>query len=430
MTRKNTGPMFFKPTKKSSAPPPNAELQLSIEKLSGEGRGIAYRNGKATFIANVLPGEKVRARLTADKREFAEADLIEVIEPAPQRIKPQCALFGQCGGCQLQMVDIAAQRQHKFETLQHLLRSFLPNGLSESITAAPWHYRHRARLAVTEHKGKPVVGFKSAHSHRVLAVAECPLLDVRLQPFLTTLPQWLLQLSHWQRIEELLIAVDSGGRLSLDWNAQRAFPKADAEKLTALCREAKVLCDADAALTYEVPSQKTQFQFTARDFTQINPAVNDQLAERVMQWLQPTDADDVADFFCGLGNFTLPLARVANSVVGFETSAVMLQRAGENAANYSNVKFRAIDLFEQAAQIDDRFDKALLDPPRAGARALCERLAQMKRLRHIVYVSCNPHTLVRDLGILAAAKFKVEQGALVDMFPQTAHIEAVIRLSR
>jgi len=429
MSRKNSGPLFFKATKKPTAVPSNVELQLTISKLSAEGRGIAYRDNKAIFVANALPGETVRAKLLVDKREFAEAEVVAVIEPSLQRIEPDCALFGRCGGCQLQMLDIAAQREHKQQTLRHLLKAFLPNDLSEAIVAAPWHYRHRARLAVAEHNDKPVLGFKSAHSHRVLAVPECPLLNVRLQPLLSVLPQWLEQLSQWRRIDEVLIAVDSNGKLALAWNAQRAFPKADAEKLTALCQAVNVQCN-DAALIYELPSQKTLFKFTSRDFTQVNPAVNDLLAQRVVEWLQPGADDTVADFFCGLGNFTLPLARTAKNVVGFESSATMLQRAAENAEKYVNAEFRALDLFENATQVGDEFTQALLDPPRAGAKALCEQLATMKKLRRIVYVSCNPHTLVRDLGILTAAKFKVEQGALVDMFPQTGHIEAVIRLSR
>jgi 23S rRNA (uracil1939-C5)-methyltransferase len=388
-----------------------------------------------------LPGEQVRVRVVEEKRNILDAELIELMQPSPQRIDPGCVLFGRCGGCQLQMLNAPAQIAHKQSVLQRLLKPFANTIIwDDPITASPWSYRHRARLAVSDVNGQPYVGFKSANSHRVIAVPACPILDRRLQPLLEQLPGWLAQLPQWRRLEEVLIAVDADGQLALDWNTQRAFPKADAKQLQNLAQAAGVICGADAVLRYDVPSVQNSFEFSVRDFTQVNPAINNQLVARAIDWLAPTANDDIADLFCGLGNFTLPLARLSKWVIGYESSMVMVERARRAAAagHCPNVEFQAKDLFGAHEPVpdsfdnpfDNRFDKVLLDPPRAGAKAVCEKLARANRLQRIVYVSCNPQTLVRDLEILVAGGFTVDRAALVDMFPQTGHCEAVVKLAR
>lgn len=428
--RTKSGPRFFKP---KAAPQSNRKriLDVDIERLSDEGRGIGFAEGKAIFVSGTLPGERARVRIVDEKRNTLDAELIELSQPAPQRIEPGCPLFGRCGGCQLQMLDTDAQVAHKQSTVTRLLQGVASNAVCDSpLTAAPWHYRHRARLAVAEKGGQPCVGFKAANSHDVIAVPSCPILDERLQPLLAQLPAWLQQLTQWRRIEELLIAVDAKGQLALDWSSQRAFPRADAEALTALAGQAGVLCGVHTVLRYDVPSVTHAFDFSVRDFTQVNPAINNQLVARALDWLAPAVDDTIADLFCGLGNFTLPLAARNARVTGYESSAAMVERARQSVAGRNNVAFEALDLFENAEQLPDQFDKVLLDPPRAGARAVCERLAKSRRVQRIVYVSCNPQTLVRDLGILAAGGFNVERFALVDMFPQTGHCEAIAQLRR
>ena len=426
---RNSGPLFFKPARSSAKKTPQAEVVVAIEKLSGEGRGMAFHNGKPLFIANTLPGETVRACVTLDKREYAEAELRKIVEPAAQRIAPRCEIFGRCGGCALQMLDYAAQLQHKSATLARLLKEHIET-LDDPIVATPWHYRHRARLAVGENNGKPVLGFKAANSHRVIAVSACVILDARLQLLLADLPRLLEQLNQWRRIEAIRIAIDSAGKIALAWSAKRALPASDLEKLIELCEAEKVICESDAKLIYSVPSQNTAFGFSVDDFTQVNPAINDQLVARALAWLQPTHSENIADFFCGLGNFSLPLAKHAKSVTGYEIDAAMVTRASANANGLVNLEFRAADLYAADAAIADAYDAALLDPPRAGAKALCEYLAKTKILRRIVYVSCNPQTLIRDIDILARGGFRVERAALVDMFPQTGHIEAIVQFSR
>lgn len=429
-----SGPRFFKPAVKPKKPA-RRTFDLTIERLSDEGRGVGFEQNKAVFVAGVLPGETARVRVLDEKRTTMDAELIALSERSPQRIEPNCPLFGRCGGCQLQMLDEPSQLAHKQQMLERVLKPVAGAANLQweaPITANPWHYRHRARLAVTAVNGEPAVGFKGANSHQVIPVTACPILDERLQPLLQLLPQWLAQLTQWRRVEEILIAVDADGQLALDWNIQRASPKSDAEKFEALAKAANVLCGVNAKLRYAAPSVDGSFEFSVRDFTQVNPAINDQLAARALNWLDPAQGDTIADLFCGLGNFTLPLARRAKLVVGFEGSAAMVERAQANAETQQcdNAAFHLLDLFEAAPQLPNIFDKVLLDPPRAGAKALCEQLITSKALQKIVYVSCNPQTLVRDLAILTGGGFKLERAALVEMFPQTGHCEVVVELNR
>jgi 23S rRNA (uracil1939-C5)-methyltransferase len=310
MAIKKSGPLFFKPAKKPKAQRAEArELVLQIDRLSSEGRGMAFIDrGKAgqkpVFVAAALPGEVVRARSVEDKREYAVAELLDVVTASPLRQKPRCPLFDKCGGCQLQMLDYAQQVAHKQQTLQHLLTPFAPHW-DEPLLAEPWQYRHRARLSVcADAQGKPQLGFKSANSHRIVAVDHCDIIDRRLLPLLEQIPQWLPQLSKWQRIKEIVLVVDAGGQLAFAYRAESAFPAADRALLQQLALAAGVLlADKNALLDYGLPSQNLHLSFHARDFTQVNPAVNDLLVRRALEWLQLVPTDNVADFFCGLGNF-------------------------------------------------------------------------------------------------------------------------------
>jgi 23S rRNA (uracil1939-C5)-methyltransferase len=429
---KKNGPLFFRPQRKPAAPrAAPADAMLRIERLSAEGRGMAFVDGRPVFVPNCLPGELVRAGIETQRREYAEAQLLEVIEPAPQRMTARCALFGECGGCQLQMLDYQSQVEHKRRTLEHLLAPFAPRHWDEPLRADPWHYRHRARFAVTaDAQGRPQLAFKSAGSHRSVAVRHCDIVDRRLLPLLELAPQWLARLRKWRRIEEIVLVVDSDGRLALAYRAEAAFPPADRALLAQLAHAAGVGL-ADASLRYSIGGEGVALDFRARDFTQVNPAINDVLVARCIDWLQPEAGERVADFFCGLGNFSLPLARRGARVAGFEVDGEMVARAAQNAAGagIAGARFEVMDLFENIPELPADLRKAVLYPPRAGAKLLCERLAASK-LETVVYVSCNPHTLVRDLRALVDGGFAVERAALVDMFPQTGHIEAIVSCRR
>ncbi len=432
MSRPNK-PRFFKPAAAKRAPSPQhpRELELAIGRLSDEGRGIGFENGKPVFVAGALPGERVRARIVDTRRDHSDAQLTALLQPSPRRIAPRCELFGRCGGCQLQMLDIEDQREHKQQVLQRLLDRFEPQWESP-IVAEPWHYRHRARFAIGDDGGRPVVGFKGAASHRVVAVDRCDVLDPRLQPLLTYLPQWLATLAQWRRIDEVIALVDADGRIAIDWQGRRALPVADREMLRQCCTEAGIAVGSDIALRYAVPSVDSHFGFAPGDFTQVNPGINDQLVARVLAWLALMPTSHVVDLFCGLGNFALPLARTAAQVTGIEGSVAMVERARANAEalGLQQARFAVADLFEPAAVPLQGYDCALLDPPRAGAKVVCEALVRAPQLQRIVYVSCNPQTLARDVAILVSGGFSVERAALVDMFPQSGHTEAVVLLSR
>ncbi|MDX9874333.1 MAG: methyltransferase domain-containing protein [Spongiibacteraceae bacterium] len=390
------------------------------------------------FVAGALPGERVAARLTRRSRQVAEAELLVVEQAVAERRQPECPVFGRCGGCQLQMLDAAAQLAHKQQILQQLLEPFDVAEWLPPLTAEVWGYRHRARLAVgASREGRPVVGFRAPGSHEVVTVARCAVLDTRLQEIEEQLPYWLARLSHWRRVSELLLAVDAQGRLALSWRAAPALPAADAARLTELAEAAGVTIDPDDLL-YSVPgvtatggAEKLGYHFRLDDFTQVNPAVNRQLVEQVCRWLQAEPDDLVADYFCGLGNFTLALAATGASVVGFESVPAMVARASSNAARLGlagRVTFETVDLFSDV-RIPAGITKALLDPPRAGARALCEQLAK-RPVARVAYVSCNPQTLARDLQILRQGGYQLHYAALADMFPQTGHSEALVLLSR
>lgn len=435
MGKKPSGRLrFFKPAAKPVQPARSpAELDITVERQSAEGRGIGFFEGRPVFVAGVLPGERARVRVYTDKREFIEAQLLELFDAAPERQTPPCELFGRCGGCQLQMLPYGPQVEHKQNVLKRLLAGFDTLRWSEPLLAEPWHYRHRARLSVThDAAGAPQVGFKSAHSHAVVPVPACPVLDERLQPLLRALPQWLARLPHWQRVREIIIAVDAGGRIAVSLETQPALARADRDLLEVLAAEAHIVFgEATESLRYAIPSQGIDFQFGPRDFTQVNPGINDQLVARCLDWLEPGGDDHIADFFCGLGNFSLALAQRAGCVVGVESVAAMVARAGGNAARLglSNVRFVQADLFAEALVLPAGINKAVLDPPRAGAKELCRHLAKT-RIERLVYVSCNPQTLARDLGILVEGGLKVSRASLVDMFPQTGHSEVVVLLER
>ncbi len=433
MSKKKTTLQFFKAPKKASNERARLRtLELNVEKLSAEGRGLGFIDGKAHFVLGALPGERVRARVTIDKKDFAEAELLEVLSPSELRQTPACKYFGRCGGCQLQMLAYSEQVAHKQEVLERLLSLFGDIDWSPPLTASPWTYRQRARLTVSEGPdGTPSLGFKSAQSHRVVAIDSCPVLAEPLQVLLKQLPELLAKLTHWQRIREIVIAVDAHGQLGLSYQAGPVLPDNDRELLAQCARDLNFSLGADTQLIYAVPSQDLEYTYQPEDFTQVNSAVNDALVELCLLWLAPNAGDTIADYFCGLGNFSLTLAKCAGRVVGLEGVRAMVERAQANAANLGlkNIEFIQQDLFTAATQLAAGANKALLDPPRAGAKELCQQLAHAP-LESIVYVSCNPQTLLRDLAILKEGGFAVRRAALADMFPHTGHIEAVVLLSR
>ncbi len=436
---KNKGLRTFKPSK---TPVPTGTHSLEITSLADDGRGIGRLGDhkKPVFVRAALPGEKVDIRFITSRNKYAEAELLAVNQSSPDRTAPECPLYLCCGGCSLQHLAYEQQLAHKQQRLVQLLgRLDAEAKVAGPLTSKPYHYRHRARLAVSG-KGKRLdIGFRQAESHQIVAVDYCPI----LQPGLNTLLQWLkptLQsLSKAVDINEILISEDDNQRLGLLLKTRKILPRGDIALLADFASEHQLYIEqqdkvaerwqseaGQSDFNYKLTNDDQALNFNLTDFTQVNPAINRQLITRALDWLELNQSDHVADFFCGIGNFTLPIAIQASSVIGFELAQEMVEKAQLNAEmnTVDNTAFYCRDLMSEGVTVQQRFNKALLDPPRAGAYQLCRYLATVKPAR-IVYISCNPQTLVRDAEPLLASGYRLEQYALADMFPQTHHSEAI-----
>lgn len=430
--------------------------QLTIERLSHEGRGLARHHGKVAFIAGALAGEIVNAELVKRHRRHDEYRLIDVLEPAPERVEPPCPLVGRCGGCDLQHLAEPAQISHKTRALLEQIRrqsGLAPGTLLPPLATGAFAYRRRARLAVDVPRrgGRPVIGLRMGGGGSVVSIDHCPV----LAPELAVLPGRLQQLaSDLERPEalghvELSLAETIDALLPVIYLRMVADPTAG-DRLTL--REFAALETAYLALKvgdgpieylhrpssgnpqYRLPEFDLSLGYLPGGFVQGNAAVNRELVCQVVEWMTTVEGARVLDAFCGVGNFALPLARRGCEVLGLEASAEVVALARENAATngVGSASFEVRDLFGDARSLRlPAVDTAVIDPPRAGARALVAALADAG-VANVVYVSCAPATLARDAAILADAGYQLECLRLVDMFPQTSHIESasLFRLDR
>jgi 23S rRNA (uracil1939-C5)-methyltransferase len=424
------------------------EFELSIDDLGHDGRGVGRVEGKAVFVSGALPGERVRARQTGRNRNFDEAVAIEVLQASPQRVVAKCAHYGLCSGCVLQHLGQDAQivaKQHVL--LENLARigHVQPDRVLEPLTDAAWGYRRKGRLSVryVEKKGRTVLGFREAGNPRYVAeLSEChtllPELGQRL-PALTALVESLEAKRAVPQIE--FIAGD--GPLALVFRHLEPLPDADLLRLRAFAQASGYVLylqpggtdtvrplDEDAELSFPIPEFGLRLQFRPLDFIQVNAGLNQKMIARALELLDPQPQDRVLDLFCGLGNFTLPLARRAGRVVGVEGYPALIARARENAARngLANVEFHAADLAKDLSAepwMRAGFDKLLVDPPRAGAAEVLAQLP-LKGIGRIVYVSCHPGSLARDAGFLVRERgYRLVAAGAMDMFPQTAHVESI-----
>ncbi len=425
---------------------PKEPVRLEVNALSHEGRGIAQVEGKTVFVHGALPGEVVSAQYTRRHRRYDEAKVLEVEKAAPERIEPRCPHFGNCGGCSLQ--HLASERQIAFkqdvllELLDHVGR-VQPEQVLPPLQGPVWGYRRKARLAVKDvpRKGRVLVGFREKHSPYVADMDSCDVLDPRLGHRLRALSDLIAGLSRPDRIPQIEVAIGDNGAALVFRNLE---PLTDAD-LTRLrdfgeTHDLMILQQPgneqtvapvwpdQPELYYDVAGERLHFRPT--DFTQVNNALNLQMVDRVLDMLDPGPADRVLDLFCGLGNFTLPLARKAGAVVGVEGDQALVERARDNAARngLGNAEFHMANLAEPVdhypwARAD--FNKVLLDPPRSGALEVLPQVAWFKP-RRIVYVSCNPSTLARDAGKLVHQYgYRLLEAGVMDMFPHTAHVESI-----
>jgi len=429
-----------------------------IDSVTHDGRGIAAVAGKKVFVAGALAGEEVRFLRRKRRRNFDEAELLEVLQPAAQRISPRCDVFGICGGCSLQHVSEAAQREIKLRALRDNLsrigrvepEQWLEPLFDDSEDGA-WYYRRRARLAVKDvpAKGRVLVGFRERHAPFVTDMHRCEVLAGGTAELIDPLSELIARLSIRARLPQIEVAVgDNVTTLVLRvldppsdedlselagfaraHNLQISLQPGGPDSVAALCPEQA------EELSYRLEKFAVDIQFEATDFVQINGPVNQLMVSGVIELLQISTQHRVLDLYCGIGNFSLPLARQAEFVLGLEYEHRLVSRATANAASNEivNAEFRTADLSQvdgSETWVRQHWDRVLLDPARSGA---AEVVAQMTAIApsRIVYVSCHPGTLARDAGSLVRdAGYRLEAAGIIDMFPHTGHVESLAVFSK
>jgi 23S rRNA (uracil1939-C5)-methyltransferase len=422
-----------------------------VEALSHEGAGIIH-GGKAAFVPGALPGENIRFRRQRRHRQHDEAQLEEVLSASPERVTPRCAHFDVCGGCALQHLEGGAQLRLKAAQLRDNLQRIgrvAPERWLAPIAGPSYGYRRRARLGAKYviKKDQVVVGFRERQSGLIAAIERCEVLSWPVDALIAPLRALVAQLSIRAHLPQIEVAVaDNAVALVLrilepptevDLALLRAF---EARHTVRIYLQPKGI-DSVRALTadtpelmYRLPQAQLELQFRPTDFIQINGPVNQALVGAAVELLQLQGDARVLDLFCGLGNFSLAMARVAGSVVGVEGEPGLVERARGNAErnHIANAQFFCSDLstdVRAAAWLQQGFTHVLLDPPRAGAREVLPALMRLAP-RRLLYVSCHPATLARDVGILVhEGGFRLEAAGVVDMFPHTAHVESVALLT-
>lgn len=426
-----------------------------IESLDHEARGIARQEGKAIFIDGALPGETVEYASFRRKPNYELAHLVSVLKPTAVRVEPRCPHFGICGGCAMQHIEPAAQVAAKQRILEdglwHIGRT-RPERVLSPIFGDPWGYRHRARFAVrkVERLGGVLIGFHEKRSSYIADMQTCAILPPHVSAMLMPLRELIGSLSIADRIPQLELAVGEHCT-TLVLRILQPLTKADEKLLRQFADRHQVVFylqpkgpdsvyrfypEDGARLSYTLPEFSLELDFKPTDFTQVNHAVNRILVRRALALLDPQPGERIADMFCGLGNFTLPIARSGAHVVGVEGSAALVKRGRESALSNGLadvVEFGVANLFdctEESLSALGHFDKMLIDPPREGAIELVKALGSGAPKR-IVYVSCNPATLARDAAVLVSVKgYRFTAAGVVNMFPHTAHVESIAVFER
>ncbi len=433
---------------------PTEAVTLEIGKLSHEGRGIGHREGKVVFVEGALPGELVEAQISGRKGNFEEARTLKVLRAAPERVIPPCPHAQVCGGCNLQHLASDAQLSFKQSMLHEQLSHHVGRADYEHflpITAPTLGYRRKARLGVRyiAKKSKVLVGFREKHSNFLAEMDSCAVLDRQVSDLLPALAACIESLEAFNQVAQVEVAVGDadGSQASTALVLRHLVPLSshDLARLADFGKEHGVdiylqpkgpdsvylLYPAGEAmrLRYQLPEHDLAMAFHPLDFTQVNAEINRKMLARAIELLALKPDDRVLDLFCGLGNFTLPLARRAARVVGVEGVAEMVERARENAGlnGIDNVDFYCADLTQpmsSAPWVGQGFNKILIDPPRSGAfEVLPQVVAFAPQL--LLYISCNPATLARDAGYLVTSGYRLKGAGVLDMFPHTAHVESI-----
>jgi len=474
-------------------PADNPILNATIESLDQEGRGVAHVVGKTIFIDGALPNEKVTYQAQHIKPSYEVANTIEVLKQSNLRVTPKCPHFGLCGGCKLQHLDVNAQVAAKQRLLENDLwhiGKVKAHNILPPLYGPSWGYRHKARLSVkyVEKKERVLVGFNEKATRYVADMNSCEVLVPAVSELIAPLQEMIVQLSIRNQLPQIELAVgepDASSKAVIvlifrimaalsthDETLFKNFADAHHVQIWTQTKGPDTIkpfyvtggLKASPVLAYSLPEFDLVYPFKPNEFTQVNPQINRVMIRRAMQLLKPKAGENIADFFCGIGNFTLPIARSGATVLGLEGLANLVERANESAQlnGISQVKFGVADLFkmteESLAELG-KFDKWLIDPPRDGAFELVKSLknavhldniqadalevkihfgseasknarAEFENPNVIVYVSCNPATLARDAGVLVHEKgYTLSAAGVINMFPHTAHVESIALFS-
>lgn len=444
MARKNGG-LRFQPSggTRTAQVPVGKKQRLKIERLANDGRGIAFIEGRTWFVSGALPGEEVEARVLDARSKVIDARTERVLQASPERRAEPCVHARICGGCSVQHIPHAEQlalKQRQLAEQLERLGGVQPESWAEPLTSAEFAYRRRARLAVRwDARNKRLdVGFRAAASQDIVAISECPVLVEPLQPILRALPALLGGLQAPRAIGH--VELFQGTASAILVRHIEPLSEVDLARLQAFCsvHDAQLWLqgegvpqpvDASQMLGYRLDEWDLQLAYRPGDFVQVNAAVNAAMVAQALQWLAPRGHERVLDLFCGLGNFALPLAQRAREVVAVEGVQAMVERAADNARSngLGNAHFYQADLSNPLAAAGwaaGGFDAIVLDPPRDGALQVVRQIGSLGA-RRLVYVSCNPTTLARDSGELLQQGYRLKKAGILDMFPQTAHVEAM-----
>ncbi len=454
---KDDAPRMNAPRKRETQAQSKLNMRLgefSIDRLSHDGRGIAAQEGKTLFIEGALAGERVSARLVAEHPRFIEARIDQLLEASADRVEPPCVHFALCGGCQLQHMAPEHQLQMKQQALLDQVERWAglrPARVLAPVTSLSQGYRARARLGVWyENDGSVTLGFRQKSSNELTPISSCLVLAPQLNALLEPLRTWLQALKAAKAVTHIELIATEQTRAAIVRHT-KALTAADIAGLTQLAETQQLQIwlepndkqglrnlageSVDPRLHYAL-ANGDDLGFHPQDFTQVNPQVNRLMVQQALDLLQLSASDKLVDFFCGMGNFTLPMARLCAQVTGVEGVETMVERGRANAEylGIANAEFFKTDLggltHPQVRKLCREADAILLDPPRDGAKGLVEEIKNLGAkgqlsAKRIVYVSCNPATLARDAKLLAEAGYKLEALGVLDMFPHTSHLESM-----
>jgi 23S rRNA (uracil1939-C5)-methyltransferase len=423
--------------------------KTKITSFSHDGRGIAHIDNKIIFLAGGLPGEEVEFNYTKKHSNYDEGVVTSIINPSPYRVEPPCLHFGNCGGCSLQYIStdgqLACKEHALLEQLEHL-GHVKPEKMLPPLIGPSYGYRRKARLGAkfVIKKNKVLVGFREQNGRFLADLQSCKILEPSVGTVIDQLANLLTNLISRNHIPQIEVAIGDDA-IGLVFRHMEKIPESDIEQIIKFAEQHKLriylqpkgpdsvqlLCpkNDDFYLHYSLPKYNLTFAFHPSDFTQVNSKINEAMINRAIELLTPQSNETILDLFCGLGNFTLPFAKYCKNIIGIEGELKMVGRAKENAKqnNIDNAEFYCADLTHDIntfAWAKQKFSKIILDPPRTGAIEIMKNIVGFGA-KKILYISCNPATLARDAATLVSHGYKLECAGIMDMFPQTKHVEAI-----